>query len=122
MWEGGKSFASLIIGFIILLMGAVPIAVDLNMIPWNIPEIPEIILLLVLAIASFYLAINGFMEMLINPGIGYASIGLGCIVGTASVLKVLNIFSTVLSYFASTVLNVFFCIVGALLMIGAFMY
>jgi hypothetical protein len=122
MWEGAKSWASLIVGLVVLALGAIPMAADLGIIGWVIPQPPEMILLIVLAIAAFYLAIDGFMELLINPGIGYASIALGIIVGTASVLKALNMFSVILTYFADTVLNIVFFIIGALLIIGAFMF
>ncbi len=124
MWEGGKSWASLIVGIVIIALGAIPIAQDIGMITWEVPKGPEIemVLLIILAIASFYLAINGFMEILINPGIGYASIGIGCVVGLASALKILNQFSSVLGYFESTLLNVVFFIVGSLLLLGAFMF
>jgi hypothetical protein len=122
MWEGAKSWASLIVGIVVLSIGAIPMSYDLGISGWTLPKIPEIILLIVLAIAAFYLAIDGFMELLINPGIGYASIALGCIVGTASILKALQMFNVILNYFQSTLLNIVFFIVGSLLIIGAFMF
>ncbi len=125
MFEGGKSLSSIIAGLIVLFLGAVPLLNKLGMTSFAIPEIPKIVLQIVLAAAGFYLIIDGFFEIGMHPGFGWTSVLIGLSVTLAGILTTLSdlgSFSLTLGFLTSTVIYALYVMVGLLLILGAFMF
>ncbi|MBS3097992.1 hypothetical protein J4209_04320 [Candidatus Woesearchaeota archaeon] len=121
-WEGLKSTISLGLGLLLFILGIVPLMHKVNMIAWTIPDIPEILMLLLLAAGGVYLVIDGFMEVPMIPSMGWISIATGIIVSLLAILKLFGKTAGLLVLVSGLGINVFFTIVGFLLVIGAFMF
>lgn len=121
-WEGLKSTISFVLGLLLFILGIVPLMNKVKMITWTIPNIPEIVMLLLLLGGSVYVIIDGFMEVPMIPSMGWLSIVTGITVSTLSILKLLGKTIGVLILVQGLGINVLFTIVGFLLIIGAFMF
>jgi hypothetical protein len=122
MFEGPKSVASALIGIILLVLGTVPLANMMGIISFGIPEIPNIILLIILSVSGCYLIIDGIMEFALNLAMGLISILVGLFSGAAGILQLLNMYGSVLGWIQGPVIHVLFVIIGILLFLGAFMF
>lgn len=125
LFEGMKSLASITAGIALLILGSVPLLNIIGAIEWAIPEIPKIILEIILSLAGSYLIIDGFFEMGMHPGIAWISIlfGLSCsLFGILSLLSGIGAFALGLAFMTATTIYVLFVLIGALLFIGAFMF
>lgn len=125
VFEGGKSISSIIAGLIVFVLGSVPLMGMMGIISFQIPEIPKIILQIILAASGFYLMIDGFFEFGMHPGFAWVSIIIGFSVTLAGILTTLSdlgSFAVTLGFLTSTVIYVLYVIVGILLILGAFMF
>jgi hypothetical protein len=122
MFEGPKSIISAIAGILLVALGGIPLLNSIGIISWSIPELPLIVLLIILAVGGFYLFIDGVFQFALNPSIAWVSLLLGALFGTAGVLRILNMLTSVLGWIQGTVINVLFVVIGFLLFIGAFMF
>tara|TARA_Y100000310_G_scaffold345657_1_gene467816 strand:- start:4654 stop:5022 length:369 start_codon:yes stop_codon:yes gene_type:complete len=122
MFEGIKSIISVFIGILLIVLGGVPLLNSVGLISFSIPALPQIILLIILTVAGYYLFIDGIFEFAIAPGLAWFSMGFGLLSGTGGLLKLLNILSNVLGFIQGTVINLLFLVIGILLVIGAFMF
>lgn len=121
-WEGLKSTISFFLGLIIFALGIVPLMNKANMVTWTIPDIPEIIMLILLTIGGLYVILDGFMEVPMIPSMGWLSILTGIIVSILGILKLLGKTMGFLVLVQGIGINILFAIVGFLLIIGAFMF
>jgi hypothetical protein len=121
-WEGLKSTISFVLGALIFTLGIVPLMNKINMTTWTIPDIPEIIMLILLVAGGVYLVVDGFMEVPMIPSMGWISILIGIIVSLLGVLKLLGKTMGFLVLVQGLGINILFAIVGFLLIIGAFMF
>lgn len=121
-WEGLKSTFSFFLGLLIFVIGIVPIMNKINMTTWVIPDIPEIVMLVLLTAGGAYLVIDGFMEVPMIPSMGWLSIFTGIMVSILGVLKLLGKTMGFLIIVQGIGINILFTIVGFLLVIGAFMF
>ncbi len=125
MFEGGKSISSMIAGLIVFLLGIIPLFNKIGIFSFTMPEIPKIILQIILVAAGFYLILDGFFELGMHPGFAWFSLFFGCAVSTLGILSTFSdftIFSMTLGFMTSTVIFVLYVIVGFLLFLGAFMF
>jgi hypothetical protein len=122
MFEGPKSIISTITGIILLVLGGIPLLNSFGILGFSLPEIPELILLIVLAVAGIYLFIDGVFQFALAPAMAWTSMGLGIVFGGAGVLRVLNMLTPLVGWVQGTIINVVFVIIGILLIIGAFMF
>tara|TARA_Y100000310_G_scaffold88828_2_gene85887 strand:- start:4306 stop:4674 length:369 start_codon:yes stop_codon:yes gene_type:complete len=122
MFEGPKSIISSIVGVILIVLGGVPVLNTFGIISFSLPVIPEVVMLIILAVAGAYLFIDGIFQFALSPAMAWTSMALGIIFGGAGTLRILNIMSSVVGIVQGTVINVIFLIIGILLMIGAFMF
>ena len=117
-----KSIVSVTAGLLLLALGGIPLMKSLGIIGFSIPQLPQVLMLILLTVAGYYLFIDGIFEFALAPGLSWLSMGFGLLSGTAGLLRLLNILSTVLGWIQGTVINVFFIVIGLLLLIGAFMF
>jgi len=122
MFEGPKSIISSFIGIILVVLGGIPVLNSFGIISFTLPEIPLIVLLIVLTVAGYYLVIDGILEFAIAPGIAWFSMLFGLLAGTAGLLRLLNMLSNIVGWVQGTIINVFFIVIGLLLFVGAFMF
>ncbi len=122
MFEGMKRIVSVIAVLLLITLGIVPLLRMLGVIGFSIPALPQIVMLILLTVAGYYLFIDGIFEFALAPGLSWVSMGFGLLSGTAGLFRLLNILSDVLGWIQGTVINVFFLIIGILLIIGAFMF
>ncbi len=122
MFEGAKSIVSVIVGLLLVIIGIIPLLNTLKIISFSIPTIPQVVLLIILAAAGYYLFIDGIFEFAISPGMAWLSMGFGLLSGTGGMLKLLNILTSVVGWIQGTAINILFVIIGILLIIGAFMF
>ena len=121
-WEGLKSTISFVLGWVIFILGVVPLMNKINMITWKIPNIPEIMMLILLVAGGLYLILDGFLEVPMIPSMGWISIATGIIVSLLGILKLLGKTMGFLILVQGVGINILFTIVGFLLVIGAFMF
>jgi len=126
MWEGSRSWTSLFIGAILILLGGIPLFSAY--IGFNLPEfflgaIGQIAIYII-AGAGFYLLIDMFLEW--GEDWAWVSMIAGCVFLALGVIVILNTYNVVAfgaflkDYLTSTVYNVIFIIEGFVLAIGSF--
>ena len=126
MWEGGRSWLSLICGVLLIALGIIPLIGSLT--GFNLPEfmtgIVGQIAIYIIAAAGLYLIIDMFLEWgedwaWISMVAGVIFLGLG-VVGVLNQFGVLNFGDIIKTYLTNTVYNIIFVIEGIALAIGAF--
>jgi lysylphosphatidylglycerol synthetase-like protein (DUF2156 family) len=124
IFEGNKSILSLILGVILLTLGIIPLLNKLDVIKWQLPPIPKIVLLVLLSTGGFYLIIDGLIEHSVGSSLAWISIIVGLLVVTMGLIPLLNIFNIIsleFTFITVVMINIAFVVTGILLVIGAFM-
>jgi hypothetical protein len=123
MFEGARSWISLILGIIVATLGIIPLLKQLGVIDFNLPYIPTgIVLEILIVIGGVYLIIDGFQEF--NDFLQWASIIVGILIiilGAVPLMNNLGIVTFELSFVPTIIYLIIEIIVGVLLIIGAFM-
>ena len=126
MWEGSRSWLSLICGVPLIALGIIPLIGGLT--GFNLPEfmtgVVGQIAIYIIAAAGLYLIIDMFLEWgedwaWISMVAGVIFLGLG-IVGVLNQFGILNFGDFIKTYLTSTVYNIIFVVEGIALAIGAF--
>jgi hypothetical protein len=124
MWEGRKSFTSLIFAIVMLVLGIVPLLNYFNLISWNINFMLTPLgafLTYVLAAGALFLIIDSFMEGLDEPQ-GRLAFFVGILLLIIGLLPVIGIMIPFVSGILTPMVYYFlFTIEGIFLLIDSFL-
>ncbi|MBI4449001.1 hypothetical protein HY641_03175 [Candidatus Woesearchaeota archaeon] len=126
MWEHEKSWLSLILGLVLLVLGGIPLLNSIGLIGFNLPAFllgltPQV-LLYIIAAGGVYLIVDVFGEW--GEWYGYASLALGVVAILAGLVPLLFVFGIIpwtIPGMSLWVYNIIFVIEAFFLIIGAFL-
>ncbi len=122
MWFGGRSASIFISGIVLTILGLIPLLARFNVLKFNIPLIPQIIMAVLVAGSGIYLLVVGVLEgPTFNPGIAWTSIVLGALLAILSGLQIFGVLPAVNQALQNTIAYGVFVVVGILFIIGAFL-
>lgn len=126
LWEGGRSWSSLLIGFVLMVLGIIPLLNSWGVISFALPgfltSFIAVAALYIISAGGFYLLIDGFLEWG-NP-MAWLTFVVALIVLVLGIIPLLNQFSLVtftIPYLNLTLYYIIFTIEGFFLFIGAFL-
>lgn len=126
LWEGGRSWVSLLVGFVLLVLGIIPLLNGWGVISFALPSfltsLIAIAALYIISAGGFYLLIDGFLEWG-NP-MAWLTFVVALIVLAIGTIPLLNQYGAVtftVPFLNLTVYYIIFTVEGFFLFIGAFL-
>jgi len=126
LWEGGRSWSSLIVGFVLMVLGIIPLLNSWGVIQFSLPGFLNSLLavaaLYIISAGGFYLLIDGFLEWG-NPmaWLTFVVALVVLVLGTIPLLNQFGVVSFTIPYLNMTIYQIIFTIEGFFLFIGAFL-
>lgn len=125
LWEGGRSIASLLVGILLIVLGAIPLLHSWGALPFGLPgflgSFIATIATYLIAAGGFYLLIDGFLQWG-NP-FAWVTFSVALIVIALGLIPILYSFGALpftLPFLSETFYSIIFTVEGIFLFIGAF--
>jgi hypothetical protein len=121
MFEGSKSMMNLMIGFSLFILGTLGVFDRLKILPFDIPDLPKIILYIFMGCCGFYLMLDGIMMLTLNPLLMMIDIGLGLLIASVGLFPLLSNFGilNIVIPIPKLILDICLVIAGGLLIFNS---